>query len=108
MTLSERLKVAAIARRNAAGLPDEPALRGWAGDRAPSPEPVIDLTDDAVGIAYNPVRSGDASSAFGDLDTETRHRADGIECPRCGAATHLDLFDQVHQTASLSCTSCFH
>jgi len=106
VSLSDRLKIAEQARRQAAGLPDEPSEPA-AIDLTTSGE-VIDLTTQPGGIAYNPVRSGDASSAFGDFDPATQRRAEGIECPRCGAATHLDLFDQVHQTASLSCTSCFH
>ena len=121
MSLSERLKVA------------ERARRGSTGDAAPeaSPRPevsldlssagpaVVDLTDPAptsaptIGapldaISYSPMRNGDGSSAFTDVSPATRVRTAGIACPRCGSATQLDLFDQVHQTASLSCSSCFH
>jgi len=31
-----------------------------------------------------------------------------VTCLRCGGAAHIDLFDQVHHTLSLSCVECFH
>jgi len=118
MSLSERLKVAEQVRRGSA--PPDPARRPEAtldlsADRAPvvdlravpsAPSPSSEQRFDA--ISYSPVRSGDGSSAFTDVSPATRVRTAGIVCPRCGSATQLDLFDQVHQTASLSCSSCFH
>ncbi len=62
----------------------------------------------AEGISYNPVRDGDASAAFGDPSPFMPDRTSAIPCPRCGEATQIDLFDQVHQTTSLSCLTCFH
>jgi hypothetical protein len=62
----------------------------------------------AEGISYNPVRDGDATSAFGDPSPEMADRTSTTPCPRCGGVTQIDLFDQVHQTTSLSCLSCFH
>lgn len=61
-----------------------------------------------TGIAYDPVRNGDASSAFHDPDPITLDRASNYECPRCGGTTQVDLIDQVHHTVSLSCLDCFH
>jgi hypothetical protein len=62
----------------------------------------------AEGISYNPVRDGDASAAFGDPSPSMADRTSSTPCPRCGGVTQIDLFDQVHQTTSLSCLSCFH
>jgi hypothetical protein len=62
----------------------------------------------AEGISYNPVRDGDASAAFGDPSPQMADRTSSTPCPRCGGVTQIDLFDQVHQTTSLSCLSCFH
>src|SRR3954447_21042264 len=92
VSLSDRLKVAERARRHAAGLPDEPRAPGTIDLTTPE-QPTIDLTEQRDGIAYNPVRSGDASSGFDEFDPSTQLRAEGIRCPRCGSATHLDLFD---------------
>ena len=61
-----------------------------------------------MGIAYDPVRSGDSSTSFGDHSPTVVDRASAYSCPRCGAPTQIDLIDQVHQTVSLSCKSCFH
>jgi len=73
---------------------------------APADEPVWAVG--AEGISYNPVRDGDATSAFGDPSPLMADRTSPILCPRCGGATQIDLFDQVHQTTSLSCLTCFH
>ena len=62
----------------------------------------------AEGISYNPVRDGDATRAFDDPTTLMADRMSSMLCPRCGGATQIDLFDQVHQTTSLSCLACFH
>jgi hypothetical protein len=62
----------------------------------------------AEGISYNPVRDGDATAAFGDPSPFMADRTSNTPCPRCGGATQVDLYDQVHQTTSLSCLSCFH
>jgi hypothetical protein len=62
----------------------------------------------AEGISYNPVRDGDATKAFDDPTSPMADRTSTIVCPRCGGATQIDLFDQVHQTTSLSCLTCFH
>ena len=132
MSLTARLKQAEQKRRKSAGLPDLP------GDREPDEPvvdlsqtgaSVIDLTGartaaeataetlSAPGprltsvpdrsIAFDPVRDGDATSAFRDRDPVTDGRT-RYPCPRCGSATQIDLIDQVHQTVSLSCLSCFH
>jgi hypothetical protein len=62
----------------------------------------------AEGISYNPVRDGDATSAFGEPSPLMADRSSNTPCPRCGGLTQIDLYDQVHQTTSLSCLSCFH
>ena len=72
----------------------------------PSDDPV--WAAGAEGISYNPVRDGDASAAFGEPSSFMADRMSPIPCPRCGEATQIDLFDQVHQTTSLSCLTCFH
>jgi len=72
----------------------------------PSDEPMF--AAGAAGISYNPVREGDASAAFGEPSALMADRMSTIVCPRCGGATQIDLFDQVHQTTSLSCLTCFH
>lgn len=119
MSLSQRLKEAEHERRRSAGLPPErpakvdpsaPVVDITASDSTGN---VIDLTErtssnGASGIAYDPVRSGDASSAFGDPEPLVLDRLSSYPCPRCGGRTQVDLFDQVHQTVSLSCLSCFH
>jgi hypothetical protein len=121
MSLSERLKVAEQARRRSSANPStadpadtpgaaagQPAVLDVSGSGAA----VIDLTSAPsaapAGITYSPLRSADGSGAFTDVGASTRVRTAGIVCPRCGGPTQLDLFDQVHQTASLSCSSCFH
>ena len=73
----------------------------------PSPDEPA-LTAGAVGISYNPVRDGDATSAFGDPSPLMTDRTSSIPCPKCGGTTQIDLYDQVHQTTSLSCLDCFH
>jgi hypothetical protein len=117
MSLSERLKEAEHERRRSAGLPPERALDAFGPvvdvTGADSGGTVIDLTDRtdpqaASGIAYDPVRTGDASSAFGDPAPVVPDRLSNYACPRCGGRTQVDLIDQVHQTVSLSCLSCFH
>ncbi len=120
MSLSQRLKDAEHARRRSAGLPPErpakpvdpsgPVVDVTASDTTGN---VIDLTarttpNAASGIAYDPVRKGDASSAFGDPEPLVLDRLSSYPCPRCGGQTQVDLVDQVHQTVSLSCLSCFH
>ena len=123
MSLSQRLKEAEQARRRSAGLPPE---RPSAADDDPVVDvsgptaDVIDLTrrtassatpldpSGAAGIVYDPVRHGDASSAFGDPAPVATDRLSTYACPRCGSRTQVDLIDQVHQTVSLSCLSCFH
>ena len=47
-------------------------------------------------------------AAFDDPSTLMADRMSTMLCPRCGGATQIDLFDQVHQTTSLSCLTCFH
>jgi len=132
MSLSQRLKEAERERRRSAGLPPEPPSPSESTEplvdvSGPGAD-VIDLTertssnavpllsatpasDDpqgASGIAYDPVRHGDASSAFGDTAPVVVDRLSNYACPRCGGRTQVDLIDQVHQTISLSCLSCFH
>ncbi|MGZ4717783.1 MAG: hypothetical protein ACXWCB_13940, partial [Acidimicrobiales bacterium] len=80
-------------------------LEPYRFDRSPD-EPV--WAAGAEGISYNPVRDGDATSAFGDPSPLMADRTSSILCPRCGGTTQIDLFDQVHQTTSLSCLTCFH
>jgi hypothetical protein len=131
MSLSQRLKEAEQERRRSAGLPPEPPIPTDVEDGATEPAEavvdvsgptadVIDLTQrtatsaiplgpsGAAGIAYDPVRHGDASSAFGDPAPVDTDRMSTHPCPRCGGRTQVDLIDQVHQTVSLSCLSCFH
>ena len=120
MSLSQRLKQAETERRRAAGLPDEPTSptterSGAVVDITASDTTgnVIDLTDrtpsdPASGITYDPVRNGDATHAFGDADPVVPGRLSNYRCPKCGSRTQVDLIDQVHQTISLSCLSCFH
>ncbi len=133
MSLTQRLKEAEEQRRQHA----EPASGDRAATTG-DPSNVIDLTDarlsadrrpgsarpeqplehalhDArltavspTGIAYDPVRNGDASSAFHDPDPMVLDRLSNYECPRCGGETQVDLIDQVHHTVSLSCLKCFH
>jgi hypothetical protein len=120
MSLSQRLKEAEHERRRSAGLPPErpaqpvdpsaPVVDVTESDTTGN---VIDLTgrsvpDATAGIAYDPVRNGDASSAFGDPEPVVLDRVSSYPCPRCGGHTQVDLVDQVHQTVSLSCLSCFH
>jgi hypothetical protein len=78
MSLSERLRVADAARQTSS--------------RAANP--VIDLSQPAAPVL--------------DLTDATMKPTATVLCPRCGGPTHVDLFDQVHQTLSLSCTECFH
>ena len=132
MSLSQRLKEAEQERRRSAGLPPEPP----ATPASTSSEPVVDVTGPtadvidltrrsaasaiplgsttpaeppgAAGIAYDPVRHGDASRGFGEAEPLTTDRLSNYPCPRCGSRTQGDLVDQVHQTVSLSCLSCFH
>jgi hypothetical protein len=120
MTLSQRLKEAEHERRRSAGLPPEPPAKSVDSSdlvvdvtEADTTGTVIDLTQrsapgGAAGIAYDPVRNGDASSAFGDPLPLVLDRESSYACPRCGGRTQVDLVDQVHQTVSLSCLSCFH
>ena len=123
MSLSERLKVAERARRRSTGdvAPEANSRPEVTLDLSSPGAAVVDLTDLAPApttaiapeapldaISYSPMRNGDGSSAFTDVSPATRLRTAGIVCPRCGGATQLDLFDQVHNTASLSCSSCFH
>ena len=119
MSLSQRLKEAEHERRRSAGLPPEPPAKVdpsapivdvTASDTTGN---VIDLTERSAaaatsGIVYDPVRNGDASSAFGDPEPVVLDRLSSYPCPRCGGRTQVDLVDQVHQTVSLSCLSCFH
>ncbi|HVN52138.1 MAG TPA: hypothetical protein VMT43_11920 [Acidimicrobiales bacterium] len=136
MSLSQRLKEAEQQRRRAAGLPPEPPAptedEAVVDLSAPSAD-VIDLTErtglpqrapgrssatrpagstangsPTPGISYDPVRHGDATSAFGDSSPVAVDRLSSYACPRCGGPTQIDLIDQVHQTVSLSCLSCFH
>ena len=112
MSLSDRLEQAQQDRARIRLQPDPPA-----------PDPVMVLarkgsvvldltTPSAEGVSYDPVRNGDASSAFGTPDSvvadhpPVHPQAD--PCPRCSGPTQVDLVDQVHQTASLSCLDCFH
>ena len=74
--------------------------------RAATDEPV--WAAGAEGISYNPVRDGDATAAFGEPPPAWPTARPPSLCPRCGGATQIDLFDQVHQTTSLSCLACFH
>lgn len=138
MSLSDRLRAAEEQRRSRTSDTDDTTLditsadaavidltarrqqgagnrqgRGGSGDtlepyrfEPPPDEPV--WAAGAEGISYNPVRDGDASSAFGEPSSFMADRTSDIVCPRCGGATQIDLFDQVHQTASLSCLTCFH
>jgi len=132
MSLSQRLKEAEQQRRRAAGLPPEPPTRPEPEavvDVSSPTADVIDLTarnrlsprppavappapppndTSSAGISYDPVRSGDASSAFGDTTPVVVDRLSSYLCPRCGGRTQVDLVDQVHRTVSLSCLSCFH
>ncbi len=80
-------------------------LQPYRFDRSPD-EPV--WSAGAEGISYNPVRDGDATSAFGEVSPLMADRTTDITCPKCGGVTQVDLFDQVHQTTSLSCLTCFH
>jgi len=115
MSLSQRLKEAEKERRISAGLPPERPAPEAVVELGPSDEVVIDLTQaerpevGTTGIAYDPVRNGDAASAFGDHEPELAlPDVASYPCPRCGGRTQVDLVDQVHQTISLSCLSCFH
>jgi hypothetical protein len=122
MSLSQRLKQAEDERRRWAGPPAEPAERTDEPAVASAPpasvilgdedEVVVDLTERVPmgggGIAYDPVRNGDATSAFGDPEPVLTDRTTTVVCPRCGGPTQVDLVDQVHQTTSLSCLDCFH
>jgi hypothetical protein len=87
--------------------------------------PVLDLTDrstapielfgvgDPTGtsptpaVSFIPLRADDLTSDFDDIDPRVANQA-ATPCPRCSGPTHVDMFDQVQQTASLSCLSCFH
>ncbi len=122
MSLSERLKAAQAVRQASAAAAG--ARTGAEGDeavldlRGPD-QPAVDLTgttspDEGAapgaggsGIVYDPVRNGDASRAFGDVIPLVADRESRQPCPRCGGATQIDLYDQVHQVISLSCNSCF-
>jgi len=84
---------------------DDGTLEPYRFDPTPD-EPV--WAAGAEGISYNPVRDGDATSAFGDPSPLLADRSTATPCPRCGGTTQIDLFDQVHQTTSLSCIDCFH
>jgi hypothetical protein len=125
MSLSQRLKEAERERRRSAGLPPEPPVRPEPPEAdVDAAEPVVDVTGPSAdvidltrraggpagagGIAYDPVRNGDASSAFGEAAPVATDRMSNHPCPRCGGPTQVDLIDQVHQTVSLSCLSCFH
>jgi hypothetical protein len=132
MSLTERLKAAeAVRLANEHPLeapPEQPVV-----DLRTASEPLIDLTGvpaqsasasaprsaspmtlvppikaGSVGISYNPVRTGDASLTFGEMVPVEEDRQSDQVCPRCGSVTQVDLFDQVHQMLSLSCTQCFH
>ena len=123
MSLSERLKKAEQERaRTHPSLGHDPAI-----DLTDDDDHVLDLTAMATkpiplfgpdgpprtsysteGVSYSPVRNGDATSAFGEPDSFIADRSSTTPCPRCGGRTQLDLIDQVHQTASLSCLECFH
>jgi hypothetical protein len=120
MSLSQRLKQAEKERRLSAGLPAErpeaPEAPEATVELGPADDVVIDLTSGQpvsdeptgpTGVAYDPVRNGDATSAFADHGPQL---VDGSNypCPRCGGRTQVDLIDQVHQTISLSCLACFH
>jgi hypothetical protein len=131
MSLSQRLKEAEEQRRQLSAPPGDRVVTDSGGSN------VIDLTDARIaadrqlasddqqplehalrgarltavsptGIAYDPVRNGDATSAFHDPDPMVLDRLSSYECPRCGGETQVDLIDQVHQTVSLSCLECFH
>ena len=119
MSLTERLKAAqAVRQAEAAGkAPSQPPEGGASAvlDLRRNAEPALDLTNNrpdgegnGAGISYDPVRNGDASLAFGDADPLIADRESRQLCPRCGGTTQIDLYDQVHQVASLSCTTCFH
>jgi hypothetical protein len=130
VSLSQRLKEAAQERRISAGLPPEPdpAPTDAAGADPTADPAVVDLSDPAgddvvidltqvlardlgpTGVAYDPVRDGDATRSFDGDDSSllTGNQAAADPCPRCGGRTQIDLIDQVHQTVSLSCLSCFH
>ena len=60
------------------------------------------------GIMYDPVRNGDATRSFAEAAPVVADRDSRQPCPRCGGATQIDLYDQVHMVASLSCNTCFH
>ena len=102
MSLSERLKQA-HQERSSTQKPADTVI-----DLTHDEGPVLDLTGPTEGISYSPIGMGAGSVAFGDFDPGTVDRPDGTACPRCGGPTHLDMFDQVHQMASLSCLTCFH
>ena len=124
MSLSDRLRAAEQQRRSSTTSADDSTLDLTSSDAA-----VIDLTARRQqssgsrpghgsestlepyrfeGISYNPVRDGDATRAFDDPTSLMADRMSSMICPRCGGATQIDLFDQVHQTTSLSCLACFH
>jgi len=128
MSLTERLKAAqAVRQAEAAGNSKSPPPETGASavlDLRSNAEPALDLTDaqpdwalaepigasegNGAGISYDPVRNGDASLAFGDAEPLIADRESRQLCPRCGGTTQIDLYDQVHQVVSLSCTTCFH
>ena len=129
MSLSERLKQAQQ-ERSSTHEPAVPDPTAPVIDVTPEDGPVLDLTTPTTpttapialfgidggagagtsteGVSYSPIRTGGASSAFSEFDPVTADHTTGTLCPRCGGPTHLDMVDQVHQMASLSCLACFH
>jgi hypothetical protein len=109
MSLSERLKVAEQARRGSSGLtPGAPISPSAMVDLTEPIAPVLDLTDRYDDISSGPAPGAGASGEFDETMPVADDRTTGTPCPRCGGTTRLDLIDQVHQTASLGCTSCFY
>ena len=103
MSLSNRLRAAEEQRRRATGSGGAPAADDPVIDLSSADGPQLDLTRPA---GSSPL--GDASFAFAGPVPLGADRLPHRACPRCGGATQVDLLDQVHQTVSLSCTSCFH
>ena len=99
MSLSERLKAAEAARQIAEHPLDAPEQDAVVLDLRPHMAPLLDLTD----VGAEPLTPPTPLPLPVDEDRRSDH-----PCPRCGGVTQIDLFDQVHQTVSLSCTECFH
>jgi hypothetical protein len=118
MSLSERLRAAELDRQRQADLLHPPEAVIDLSDE----EPVVDLIDRSwdlprepdpgssagVGISYE-ARPGHARPGPGAGSSPAAGAMTSpVPCPRCGGGTQVDLFDEVHQTYSLSCNTCFH